>query len=521
MNDPDHNDTHVTTRRDLLAAIGLGTVGAAALPSDAAAQGAPRKGGTLKVSVSVRCAILNPLKLSSLSEYMSADMLYSGLTRMGFDMRPIPDLATEWSANADATEFVFKLRQGVFFHHGEEFTSADVVATVKAVLDPKTGSPARAAIGPIDEVIAVDKHTVRFKLKSPFADLPVSVGHPNARIVPASWLGNLEQLDTKASGTGPFKLESYDSSRLLKVVRYEKYHHPGVPHVDAIEQYLFPDLAAEAANYLRKQTDVMLDVPQADFKRISSAQGSVGKREPTGRIINIVMRLDQKPFDDMRVRRALAMAIDREAAMELVLEGFGRVSWDNAVSPEYRYFIETPKTAYDPAGARKLLAEAGYPNGIKLPLICSNRPPIRTQFGVAIKEMLRPAGFDIDVQTIPHDNYLANVWRKGNFYIGYWNMRPTEDSMYTLLFTSDAPFADSAWNSKKFDDLVAEARRTTNDAERRRIYAEAQRLMTTELPYIIPFFQDVLTAHQDYVKNYRIHPLQLNFFFDQVWLERS
>jgi peptide/nickel transport system substrate-binding protein len=90
--------------------------------------------------------------------------------------------------------------------------------------------------------------------------------------------------------------------------------------------------------------------------------------------------------------------------------------------------------------------------------------------------------------------------------------------MYTLLFTSDAPFADSAWNSKEFDGLVAAARKTTNDGERRRIYAEAQEVMARDVPYIIPFFQDVLTAHHNYVMNYTLHPLQLSFFFDRAWL---
>ena len=500
----------------------LAATGATALVGPAASAQAPRAGGVLKVSTSTRCASLNPLKISALPEYMAMDMLYSGLTRMAPDMSAAPDLATEWSANADATEFVFKLRPGVTFHHGRAFTSADVVATVKAVLEPKTGSPARAAIGPIDEVVAVDPLTVRFRLKSPFADLPVAVAHPNARIVPADIVeGDPAQLETKAFGTGPFKLDVYDSARLLRVVKNPAYHVPGLPHLDAVEQYLFPDLAAESANFLARQIDVMIEVQQADFRRIAAAPGVVATRVKAGRFANLVLRMDQKPFDDPRVRRALAMAVDRAAIVDLVLDGYGRVASDNAISPEYRHFAATPEVKYDPAAAKRLLAEAGHPNGLKLALICSNRPAIRTQVGVALKEMVRPAGFDLDVQTIPHDTYLANVWRKGNFYVGYWNMRPTEDSMFTLLFTSDAPFADSAWNSKPFDDLVAAARRTTSDAERRRLYAEAQALMAKDLPYILPFFQDVLTANHPVVKDWSVHPLQLVFYVEKVWLQRG
>jgi peptide/nickel transport system substrate-binding protein len=511
--------TRKITRRGLLAATGA-IAAASALPQEARAQ-APRRGGTLKVSVSVRCATINPLRLSAGSEYMSADLMYSGLTRLGLDMRPMPDLATEWSGNADATEFVFRLRQGVTFHHGKTFTSDDVVQTVRAVLDARTGSPARAAIGPIESVEADGPNMVKFKLSSPFADLPVAVAHPNARIVPADILaGDRTQLETRAFGTGPFRLDSYDSARLLRVVRNPNYWVADEPRLDAVEQYLFPDLAAEAANFLSRQMDIILDVQQSDYRRISSAPGVVGKQVRAGRFANLVLRMDARPFDDVRVRRALAMSVDRQATVDLVLEGYGRPAHDNAISPEYRFYHATDPVPYDVREARRLLTQAGFPNGVRIPLICSNRPAIRTQVGVAMKEMVRPAGFDLDVQTIPHDTYIANVWRKGNFYVGYWNMRPTEDSMYTLLFTSNAPFADSAWNSASFDGLVAQARATTDEARRRQLYAEAQQQMVREAPYILPFFQDVLTTHHDYVRDYNVHPLQLYFFFEKVWLAR-
>ncbi|MBI1773906.1 MAG: ABC transporter substrate-binding protein [Proteobacteria bacterium] len=507
------------TRRNLLAAAGGLAAGWALWRPSQPWAATPRPGGTLRVSVSVRCTTINPLNHSSLSEYMASEMLYSGLTRLELNMAPVGDLAQSWTANGDATEFVFKLRPGVVFHHGPELTAEDVVATIKAVLDPKTSSPARSAIGPVADAIADDKLTVRIKLKSPFADLPVALAHPNVRIVPAAIIAEgITQLQTKDFGTGPFKLDTFDSSRLLRVVRFDKYFLPGRPYLDAVEQVLFPDLPAEAANFLGRQTDLVLEVPQADYKRISSSPGVVGLRQKSGRFANLVMRFDQKPFDDPRVRRALAMSIDRQAMVDLVLEGYGRPSYDNAISPEYRYYVETPKVAYDPPGAKKLLAEAGYPGGIKTQLICSNRPSIRTQFGVAVKELAKAGGFDIDVQTIPHDNYLETVWKKAAFYVGYWNMRPTEDSMYTLLFTADSSFEDTGWKNKEFDDLAAQARRITDDGERKRIYAQTQALMVRDLPYIIPFYQDILTAHHPWVMDYSLHPLQLGFYFDRVWL---
>jgi peptide/nickel transport system substrate-binding protein len=121
---------------------------------------------------------------------------------------------------------------------------------------------------------------------------------------------------------------------------------------------------------------------------------------------------------------------------------------------------------------------------------------------------------------MPHDTFLANVWRKGNFYMGYWGMQPTEDGAFTLLLTSDAAFEDTAWHNKEFDEAVSRGRSTLDEAERGRLYARAQELVARDVPYVIPFFQDVLTASRDVVKGWQVHPLSRTFFTENVWLER-
>lgn len=496
----------------------LGSIAAAAISSTAIAQPAPKRGGVLKVSVSTRTTSLNPLQISGPSEYIAIDLLYSGLLRMGVDMKPAPDLALDYTSDEAAKVFTFRLRPGVTFHDGSPFTADDVVATYRAILDPKSACPARAALGSLQDITAIDKMTVRFTCATSFADFPVATAHSNARIVAAGSLRDLVALNTHANGTGAFKQDVFDSERLLRVVRNPNYYVPGQPYLDAVELPLFPDLTAEVQNLLSGATDVMSDVQQADYKRVASAPGVIGQRVKSGRFVNVVLRMDSKPFNDARVRQALAMAIDRDALVDLVLEGLGQPARDNVISPQYRYFADTPAVPYDPAGARKLLAEAGYPSGLKIPLICSNRPAIRSTVGVAMKEMTRPGGFDIDVQTIPHDTYLANVWMKGNFYIGYWGMQATADAAFTLLFTSHAAFADTAWNNAEFDALIAAGAATIDDAKRREIYAKAQTLMAQDKPSLIPFFQDVLTANRDRVKGWTVSPLQKTYFIERVWL---
>lgn len=510
------------TRRTLV----MGLAAAALLPdlelSNALAAGTPKPGGTLKISHSTRIATLNVLNLSGPAEYPVIDMLYSGLTRMGPDNKPMADLAERWEASEDAKIFTFYLRKGVTFHDGAPCTAEDVVATFQTILNPDVPAAARSVLNMIDTVEAIDPATVRFTLKTPFADLPISTAHANARILSrAALAGPREKLDTTANGTGPFKLEAFDSARVVRLVKNENYFIKGKPYLDAVEMMLFPDLAAESANFLSGAVDVMLTVQQADFQRIAETTGITAQRIPSGRFVNITMRQDQKPFDDMRVRKALAMAVDRPTLVDVVLEGLGRPAYDNLISPEFQYAIATPEIAYDPAGAKKLLAEAGYPDGIKIKLVASNRPAIRAQVAIALKQMALPAGFDIEVESMPHDTYLANVWMKGQFYMGYWGMQATEDATFNLLLTSDASYEDTAWKNKDFDKLVAEARATVDPARRKELYAKAQQLQLDETPYIVPIFEDILTASGKGAEDWTIAPLSRYFYVENVWLNKA
>src|SRR5947208_9131466 len=191
------NPIRLTRRNALVAAASL-----AASPAFGQAQ--PRRGGTLRISVDQAVGVLNPLLTRVNPEYLVAELLYSGLTKLAPDMSAQADLAQSWSANPALTEWTFKLRPNVRFHDGSPCTARDVAATFAAMLDPKTASPARPNIGPIGEVQAVDDGTVLFRLRGPYADLPVALAYTNAKIVPAAIAsGGLDRLAREAVGTGP------------------------------------------------------------------------------------------------------------------------------------------------------------------------------------------------------------------------------------------------------------------------------------------------------------------------------
>jgi peptide/nickel transport system substrate-binding protein len=486
--------------------------------SQTAATGLPRRGGTLRVSFDQAAQSLDPIKHVLNSEFMLGELLFNGLTRLGYDLLPEPDLAVRWFSNARLDEWTFQLHPNVYFHDGSPLTAADVVATINAILDPAMGSAARSSIGPIAAVTAVDPLTVRFHLSTPYADLPTAITHPNVKIVRAVHLqGNGSLLDRSAVGTGPFVLTTFEPARVIDVRRNTRYFRAARPYVDRVQILTYPDATAESSALLTGGLDLIAKVRPTEYARIAGSAGIVGTRVRSGQILKIAMGCDRPPFNDVRVRQALAACLDRETMVAMLADGYGSVANDTPISAGFHFYEETPPKKRDLSRARALLSEAGYPNGIDLELVADNRPPSKQDFAVAMREMAKPAGIRINLKVMTDALYLDMVWLKGKFYVGNYEMQPTIDAAFSLLFTSKAPWNDSHWHDPTFDRLVAAARSENDEQQRSRLYAQAQEYMSEQTPSLIPVFFDVLAAHRERLQGFRAHPRGVIFRLEDVW----
>jgi len=516
--------TSNTGRRHFLRGAGGVMMGSAligSIPFSARAQ-TPIPGGVLRVSVVDRTLSLNPFVQLNQTGYLLNEMFYMGITRLGDDMQPQGDAVSAWESNADATEFVFTLRQGLRFHDGSPVTVDDLVASILAVQDPGNASPAAAPLSGIAQVQALDARRFSIVLRASDVNLPVTLAHINLRVIPASILrSDPGVLDTQVLGSGPFALQSHEPGQRTIARRFDEYFAPGMPYLDGVEVRLYSDFAAESAALINGEIDIMLRASNADYDRLTAVRHLLGRRQQTGSFMNIVLRVDVEPFRDRRVRQAIQWSIDRQVLQEIVLEGYGRAAYDNVISPEYPYGLPLEPFAPDPQKARALLAEAGFADGIRFTCYASNSPKERAILAVAFKEMLRPVGITVDVQVIPYDEYVANVWRKAACYVALWNMEPTEDSMYTKFMTSDAPYADAGWQNPDFDRLIQEARSDMDEAKRAEKYHAAQRMLMQDVPWLVPFYQDYLSVHHRSVQAYQTHPLSYPHFLEKVWLEES
>lgn len=250
----------IRDRRHFLA--GATALSAAAMlpwPGSLWAAAEATRGGRLRISVDQAVNVLNPLMARVNPEYLVAELLYSGLTRLSAEMDAEPDLAESWQANDTLTEWTFRLREGVVFHDGSACTAEDAAASLRAILDPANAAPGRRNIGPIIAIEVPDPHTLVLRTDQPFADLPVTLTHPTAKVVPRAIAEQgLDRLAREAIGCGPFVLERFEPERQVVVSRNPRYYDAERPYLEGVEVRVYPDPTAEGSALIAGDIDMML-----------------------------------------------------------------------------------------------------------------------------------------------------------------------------------------------------------------------------------------------------------------------
>jgi peptide/nickel transport system substrate-binding protein len=473
--------------------------------STAFAASAPRRGGTLKIAWASSPLSIDPALAVSGDEYMITAAIYDNLTRVDEKFTVQPQLATQWKSNAAGNEWMFSLRRGVKFHHGRDFTAQDVVFTFERILDPKTASPGRTTMGPIDKVEAVDDYTVRFRLSIPYADLPTSLGATFGRILPAD---RAALIATAPSGTGPFRLAEYRPGAYTRLTRFQNYWDQGRPYLDELWQVNIPQMAGEIAALTGGTVHALFEV-QASF--IPSLQKApevtvVEVRSPGYQ--PLTMKPTEKPFDDARVRLAMKYLVDREALIKAVWQGHGTPGEDHSVPGFSPYYAATtPPHTYDSAKAKSLLAEAGHGEGLSVELWTSNERVGMQDLAIAFQQMAAPAGVKIDVKTVPWSVHVATVYKKKPFYVNNWFGRASIDETLFPFFRTGGGFNDD-YSNKDLDMLLDSGRATIDPQKRKGIYARAQQLIHEDGPWVVPYFTTFVTAMRSNVKGLAVHPLR-------------
>ena len=405
------------------------------------------------------------------------------------------ELATDWSANADATEWTFNLRKGVKFHDGSDFDAEDVKYSLMRVKDPDIGSPAKKSMSSVTDIEVVDSHTVKIKLNTSFADFPLLLTDYRLRMIPS---GSGDTIGKTGVGTGPFIVDKFDPEGTT-VLKANPNYWEGAPGLAEVHVIAIPDGEARVQALLTGQIHMNRYVPFSQKKIFDGNSKFDVSVVPTGNWRGMVMRTDTAPFDNPKVRKAVRLAVDRQELVDLVMGGAATVACDTPVAPSDQYRLDM-KCPQDIKQAKKLLKEAGYPNGIEMVIHVSTKEPTWPTIGEVVQQQLAKAGIKADVKMTPSKSYWKETWMKKPVAMTRWNERPADSALHEI-YHSGAKWNESYFKNPDFDKNLSNARGELDFAKRKAAYQNAQKTLWEESGTMIPYHVSKLVVTSSKDKN--------------------
>lgn len=423
-----------------------------------------------------------------------------------------PELATAWESDAEARVWEFTLRDDVVFHDGRPMTVDDVVTSMTFHARGGVGLMGR---GTVARVEAVGSNKVRFHLGAPNAEFPFILSEFRAVVLPKA---EPDRIGYDGIGTGPFRIASVDTRRGARLERHERYYDTGRPHVDEME-ILLVNAQAGINGFRSGQFDVALNIDPAAADQYRSVPGADITQSVAGDLTVIVLpKVEGSPFNDVRVRRAFARAIDRVAINRIVFrDPRGWVGNDSHVSGVDANFLPGP--ARDVPLARRLLAEAGFPNGLRLPTIyVTTGFPEEPRIWPIIAESVREAGIQVTFEERPFDGFFP--WVAGPPLRPYRALVGARNTGISLLRFTPENQEHGLWRGEATERYVAlyrQALGTVDPDARRALYHEMQRLLAEEVPGIVAYGRRNLLAHQRHVHGLQAHSQHWCVRYEGIW----
>ncbi len=405
------------------------------------------------------------------------------LVRPSASGEPTSDLAVSWSANDAATEWTFLLRDGVKFHDGSDFDAADVVDLLNRIKDPELDSPVASVLAVMEKVEALDPLTVKISLSAAHADFPLLMMDYRIRMTPS---GSGDTIAKTGIGTGPFILETLDPEGTT-VLKANPDYWEGAPLVDEIKIISIPDAQARVQALLSGQIDMIRHVTAQEKALFDNNPKFKMQQVKTGDwLAAIVFRTDTEPFTDVRVRKALRIAADRQTMIDLVLgPGGGVVTCDHPVwtGDQYRARIECPQQIDE---AKRLLSEAGFPDGIEIDIVTSDLRSFWVDLVQVYQQQVAAAGIKINLVKAPGDGYWSDVWMKKPAVTTSWSQRPA-DQVFNEVYRGGASWNESYFTNAAFDQKLDQARQELDREKRTVLYQGLQKMLFEQGGTFIPF----------------------------------
>ena len=487
------------------------------MPPGAAAE-EPQHGGVLSVGFPSDSKTFDPTYSVQFTEREVLYTIYNTLVRYGSDFSIQPELAESWSIENDGKRIVFKLRGGVKFQDGTDFNAEAVKWNIDHRLDKEVASPQRQQLDPIIESVeVVDPLTVAFNLKQRSPGLLSLLGErPGFMISPAAAKKYGKDLGNHPVGTGPFIFKEWVKGNQITVERNPNYWEKGKPYLDRI---VFHDIAGSIIGVQRlatKELDYVGELSPQDVLQLQSRPEIKLYPIKVGRWYSLQWHMYEPPFDNANLRQAIAYGIDRKRIVDIVMAGKGEL-YDGPTPEGLWWFDANAKTyPYDPARAKALLAEAGYPNGFEYTL-STPQIGVLQQINQLVQEQLAAVGIKLKLEPVSQSEWYDRlVKRTTNMSPNRWTQRPDPDGLLYILFDSKGYANTTGYKNEQVDKLLEEGRTTYDQAARKKIYDQAQEIIVKDIPMFSLFYSVEYGALRDSVQGFAWIPDQIPRFRD-LW----
>ncbi len=458
-----------------------------ASPAPAATNGGKEQvkaavGGELIVAVDQDPVGLDPHTVPALSSQRVYALVYDSLIRMAPDFKLEPSLAGKWTVSPDGKTVTFELRQGVKFHNGRELTSDDVKYSYERILNPDTGAIAKAYFASVESVETPDQHTVVFHLKHSDSSFLANTASPFASIVPKE----VADLNTEAVGSGPYKLEKLEPGQAIQLKKNADFYEPNFPVADSIKMIVMKDEAERLAAIRTGKVQVTA-VSADSAKLLESASNVTIKQYQSIEISQLGINTAKEPLHDLKVRQAIAYAIDRNAIIQTVWKG--QASLTGPLPPSQTELAVAPKSypyyTRDVQKAKQLLAEAGYPDGFKTTILTSSTYTDMIETAQMLQQQLKEIGITAEINQVEWGNYVK-LWGAKEFdlFVGRSTTGSNPDKSLRNTFSSEGTGNKWGYSNAHYDDIVQKALEAVDQAERKKLYTEAQQMILDEAPVL-------------------------------------
>jgi peptide/nickel transport system substrate-binding protein len=517
------------TRRVLLgtgSALGLGLgVGGVFLPGGSVAHAAePRRGGTLIAGFSADPAGFDPVRGPSGMSHVVIEQVYSTLMALDPDAKPYPELAERYEMAPDGLTYTFFLRKDVKFHNGDPLTAEDVKFSFDRLRAKDSGYSYGSQVETIDSVEVADPLTVRFKLSKPTGPFLVYMAFPGSSIVPKKLVESGHDLNAQPVGSGPFKFVSYQPRTAIKFERNADYFQAGKPYFDAMQYRIISDITALTNAVMTGEVNFSNEIPAKDWSRVKSSAALTAQTLEGSRYYWLLPNNTHPPLDNAKVRQAIGVAINRKAIVQGAF--FGQATpIMGGVIPEWNWGyagIQFFKPEGDPEQARKLLAEAGHPNGFETSMtIASSFPPMMAMAPI-IQANLQAVGIKAKIKTMEIPRFWDEVWSTSNFDITtmYWlSPLADPDDFVSNNYKCGMAINVQKYCSKAMDDILEKAKSAPTQDERKALYKEMQQLSLDDMGQVPLVNGWLLIAHTKKLQSYV--PMRTGFLktLKDAWLE--